>query len=209
MDDSAVFKLSYGVFYLGTELDGKKNICVVNTVAQVTQEPLKISVTVLKSNLTAELINESKKFSVGIMGTKVSLDDVAHFGQQSGRNVDKIAGYDCPDDILGNPLFTNGCIASLCGKVTDTVDLGTHYLFIADLVDATNLSEDKPITYNEYRAMKAGTFKPNAEAREEKRDTWQCTICHYIYDGEIPFEELPDEYICPLCKKPKSAFVKI
>ncbi|MFZ2538121.1 MAG: flavin reductase [Oscillospiraceae bacterium] len=208
MDDSAVFKLSYGVFFIGTELNGQKNICVVNTVAQVTQEPLKLSVTVLKSNLTAELIKESKKFSVGIIGEKVNLDDVAHFGQLSGRDVDKIVGYDCSDDILGNPLFANGCIASLCGKVTDTIDLGTHYLFIADLVDAAVLSEDKPITYNEYRAMKAGTYKPNTDSGE-KRDTWQCTVCHYIYDGEIPFEELPDDYICPVCKKPKNVFVKI
>ena len=208
MDNSAVFKLSYGVFYLGTESNGKKNICVVNTVAQVTQEPLKISVTVLKSNLTAQLINESKKFSVGIMGTHLNLDDVAHFGQQSGRDLDKTLGYDCTTDMLGSPLFTNGCIASLCGKVTDSIDLGTHYLFIADLVDAATLSQDSPVTYNEYRAMKAGTFNPTAQS-EEKNDTWQCTICHYIYDGEVPFEELPEDYICPLCKKPKSAFVKM
>ncbi len=208
MDDSAVFKISYGVFFLGTEHNGKKNICVVNTVAQVTQEPLKLGVTVLKCNLTAELINESKKFSVGVIGEKVSLDDIAHFGQQCGRDVDKIAGYDCPEDILGNPLFTNGCVASLCGKVTDTIDLGTHYLFIADLVDASNLSEDKPITYNEYRAMKAGTYK-SSDSSDEERDTWQCTICHYIYDGEIPFEELPEDYICPVCKKPKNVFVKV
>lgn len=209
MEEAAVFKLSYGVFYLGTEFEGKKNICVVNTVAQVTQEPLKISVTVLKNNLTAKLINESKKFSVGIMGMNVNLSEVAHFGEQSGRDVDKIANFDCPDDILGSPIFTGGCIASLCGKVTKTIDLDTHFLFIADLVDAAIISDELPITYNEYRAMKAGTFKPSDVKSDEKRDVWQCTVCHYIYDGDIPFEELPDDYLCPVCKKPKSFFVKI
>lgn len=208
MDESAIFKVSYGVFFLGTEHHGKKNICVVNTVAQVTQEPLKLSVTVLKTNLTAELINQSKKFSVGIMSEKVPLEDVEHFGQQSGRNIDKISDYDCTDDVLGNPLFTKGCNASLCGRVIDTIDLGTHYLFIADLVDAANLSEDKPITYNEYRAMKAGTYH-QSESTQEKKDVFQCTVCHYVYDGDIPFEELPDDYICPVCKKPKSVFVKL
>lgn len=214
MDSSAVFKLSYGVFFLGTEFNSQQNICVVNTVAQVTQEPLRLSVTVLKTNLTAELIAKSKKFSVGVMGEDVSLDDVAHFGQLSGRDTDKISSYDCKSDMLGSPLYSKGCIASLCGKVTEVIDLDTHYLFIADLVDAEVLSDKEPITYNEYRAMKSGSYRKKSSDTDsatdegDKKDTWQCTVCHYIYDGEIPFEDLPDDYICPVCKKPKSVFVK-
>lgn len=210
LNENAVFKLSYGVFFLGTEYQGKKNICVVNTVAQVTQEPLRLSVTVLKANFTAELIKKAMKFSVGVMGENVSLDDVAHFGQQSGRDVDKITSYDCKVDMLDNPLFDKGCIASLCAKVTEVIDLDTHYLFIADLVDAEVLSDDKPITYNEYRDMKAGKYKKSSpEEDKTEQATYQCTVCHYVYDGDIPFEDLPEDYICPVCKKPKSVFVKL
>lgn len=210
MDETAIFKLSYGLFYLGSKADGKENVCVVNTVAQVTQEPLRVSVTVLKGGCTHDLITKSGAFSVGIMGLNVSLDDVAHFGQVCGFDTDKLAGYAYETDVLGNPLYSKGCIASLSCKVIQTVDLGTHTLFIADLIDAKNLSSDEPLTYAGYRDLKAGK-KPvvkNGSSQEES-STWQCTICHYVYDGDIPFEDLPDDYVCPVCGKPKSAFVRI
>lgn len=208
MQDDAVFKISYGLFFLGSEFEGNKNICVVNTVAQITQEPLKISVTVLKTNLTAELIFKSKKFSVGVMDHSANLDDIAHFGQQSGKNVDKLIDMDCSLDVLNNPVFKNGCNASLTGAVTDVVDLGTHYLFIADLKDAAILSDKPSLTYADYRAMRSGTFN-KSDADSKTNDTWQCSVCHYVYDGETPFEDLPDDYICPVCKKPKSVFKKV
>lgn len=213
MDETAIFKLSYGLFFLGAKFDNSKNICVVNTVMQVTQEPLRISVTVLKGNYTAELIQKSQNFSVCVMSHDANLDDIAHFGQQSGRNVDKLSGYDVQTDKLGNPLYINGCCASLCAKVIETIDLGTHFLFIADLVDAKNLSSAKPLTYSDYRLIKAGTLKPheteNSEENKTTKETFQCSVCHYIYDGDIPFEDLPDDYVCPICKKPKSAFFKV
>ena len=210
MDETAIFKLSYGLFYLGSHSNGKGNICVVNTVAQVTQEPLRVSVTVLKGGCTHDMIAESGVFSVGIMGVNASLDDVAHFGQLCGFNTDKLAGYEYETDVLGSPLYSRGCIATLCCKVIQTVDLGTHSLFIADLVDAKNLSNDEPLTYAGYRDLKMGK-KPAASssAEEEKPAAWQCTICHYVYDGDVPFEDLPDDYVCPICGKPKSAFVRI
>lgn len=211
MNTAAIFKLSYGVFFLGCEDNGKKNVCVINTVSQVTQEPLRVSITVLKSNLTCDMISSAQKFSVGIMGQNASLNVISHYGGQSGRNVDKLVGQDYQIDQLGNPLVTNGCIASLCCKVCQTVDLGTHCLFIADLIDAEILSDDSPLTYQDYRDYKAGIRKPNeaAPTNQEKKDIWQCTICHYVYDGDVPFEELPDDYVCPICHQPKAAFEKV
>ncbi len=209
MDDTAIFKLSYGMFYLGCGDNGKKNVCVVNTVAQVTQEPLKVSVTILKNNYTNELIFNAQKFSVGIMGQNASMDTIFHYGGQSGRSVDKLAGHDYKIDVLENPLVDEGCIASLCCKVCQTIDLGTHMMYIADIVDATNLSNDEPMTYKDYRDIRAGKKTPSQTDKAENADVWQCTICHYIYDGDVPFEDLPDDYICPICKKPKSAFQKV
>lgn len=209
MDETAIFKISYGLFFLGTEYEGKKNICVVNTVAQVTQEPLRVLVTMMKGGYTHELILQSGKFSVGVMDEGVNLDDVAHFGQQCGRDTDKLQGYDIKTDKLGNALYDQGCCASLCCKVIQTVDIGTHTLFIADLVDAKNLSDLTPLTYGEYRELKSGRKKQNTGAPAPQKNAWQCTICHYVYDGDIPFEDLPDDYVCPVCGKPKSAFVKM
>lgn len=210
MDETAVFKLTYGMFFIGCEYEGKLNACVINTVSQITQEPLKVSATILKNNLTHDYILKAKKFSVGVMGENVSFDTINYFGSQSGKNVDKFADSTYKIDILGNPLVDEGCIASLCCKVTQIVDLGTHTMFIADIADATNLSNDEPLTYNNYRAIKAGKKTPKASSSgEEENAVYQCTVCHYIYDGETPFEDLPDDYICPICKKPKSVFVKI
>lgn len=209
MDDTAIFKISYGMFYLGCEDNGKKNACVVNTVAQVTQEPLRVSVTILKTNLTNDMILNAQKFSVGIMGQNASMDTIHHYGGQSGRDVDKLANRNFKIDILGNPLVDEGCIATLCCKVCQTIDLGTHTMFIADIVDAKNISNEEPMTYKDYRDIRAGKKSPNSTQKSEEKDVWQCTVCHYIYDGDIPFEDLPDDYICPICKKPKSVFKKV
>lgn len=208
MEETAVFKISYGLFFTGAEWEGKRNICVINTAIQVTQEPLRVSITMMKGGYTHELIQKSGKFSLGILGQDAPLEDIAHFGQLSGRDTDKLSGYDCQTDALGNPLYVKGCVASLCCRVRSEVDLGTHTLFIADLVDARNLSGEEPLTYAGYRARKAGAALPAAGPADRKEE-WQCTICHYVYDGDIPFEELPDDWVCPVCKRPKSAFVKM
>ena len=210
MDSTAIFKLSYGMFFLGCEYNGEKNICVVNTVSQVTQEPLRVSVTVLKGNFTNDLMLKAKKFSVGIISEKVSLDMIDHFGSQSGRDVDKLADVDCKVDKLNNPLFDSGCVASLCCSVTQTIDLGSHTMYIADIVDATNLDKEEPLTYNNYRAIKAGVKTIDSDnSNAVSKSVHQCVICHYIYDGETPFEDLPDDYICPICKKDKSFFQEV
>jgi len=206
MNENAVFKISYGLFYLGSEHNGDKNVCIVNTVAQVTQEPLRVSVTILKTSKTCELIKASKKFSVGILGVESSLDYIKHFGETSGHELDKLEGYNYKTDKLLCPLIEDNCLASLCCSVMQEVDLGTHMLFVADLVDAEVLSDSEPMTYNEYRRQKSG-LKP-ATSGEPAKEAWQCTVCHYVYDGDIPFEDLDDDYICPVCKKPKSVFIK-
>lgn len=212
MDDTAVFKISYGVFYLGCEDHGDKNVCVVNTVVQVTQEPLKVAVTILKTSKTHDMIKNARKFSVGIMGENASMDTIHHFGMKSGHQVDKLKDFPYKTDLLGNPLIDEGCIATLCCKVCDEVDLGTHTMFIADLVDAKNLSNEQPLTYNQYRANRISGKKPQSNTNEtakEPKEVWQCSVCHYVYDGDIPFEDLPDDYVCPICKKPKSVFKKV
>jgi len=210
MDQTAIFKISYGVFYVGTTFGTTSNLCVVNTVVQVANEPLRISVAMLKNGYTQELIQKSGQFSVDVIGDNASLEDIAHFGQSSGRDHDKLSAMPVEWDSLGNPTFRRGCIAEYTCKVIESIDVGTHMLFIADVVDAKNLQEDAPLTYANYRIYKQGGGKPAADTPAEKpAEIWQCSICHYIYDGDIPFEDLPDDYVCPVCGQPKSVFVRI
>ena len=110
--------------------------------------------------------------------------------------------------MLGNPVYMKNCAAVLSASVTEQIDLGTHMLFVGEVKDAAVLTDKTPITYAEYRARKAGKAPASAKA-EEKAAVYQCSVCHYVYDGDIPFEELPDDYICPICKQPKSVFVKM
>lgn len=207
MDETAIFKLSYGLFFVSTSFEGRQNACVVNTVSQVTQEPLRVSLCMLKTSLTHDMIQKSGHFCVSVIGRDTALEEIAHFGQASGRNTDKFAGRSLQLDKNGDPVLAEGCIATLSCKVIQKVDLGTHTLFIADLTDAKNLSDTLPMTYADYRVLKSGGRLDQPQAKQDQK--WQCSICHYVYDGEIPFEDLPDDYVCPICKKPKSAFVKV
>lgn len=214
MDSTALFTITYGLYLLGAESQGKGNVCVINTLNQVTQDPMKVSITVLKSNLTHDMVDESKKFSVSVVSKYASLDTVAQFGFQSGRDVDKLADFPFEKDSLGTPVIEKDCIATMSCKVIDQVDLGTHTLFIADVVEARNIVKEEPMTYAFYRDLKMGKVSnekvevEGAQEQKEDKATYQCSICHYVYDGDVPFEELPEDYVCPLCNQPKSAFAK-
>jgi len=208
MEKTAIYRIPYGLYYLGARSGDRQNICVVNTVQQVTDTPQRISVTVLKSNLTCEMIAASGTFSAAILDMDSTMEDIARFGQQSGRDTDKLANMEVETDALGNPVYAKNCAAVLSAAVTEQIDLGTHMLFVGEVKDAAVLTDKTPITYAEYRARKAGKAPASAKT-EEKAAVYQCSVCHYVYDGDIPFEELPDDYICPICKKPKSVFVKM
>lgn len=212
MDQTALFTLTYGVFILGAANNGAKNACIINTCVQQTAEPARVSVTVLKSNLTHYMVDASKKFSVSVLGKHASLETVAHFGLQSGRKVDKLENFEHHIDTLGTPVIEKDSLATFSCKVAEQVDLGTHTLFIGEVVEATKLVEGEPMTYAYYRDLKAGKVQPigmeERKPSESAQVQYECAVCHYLYDGEVPFEELPDTYVCPICGKPKSVFFK-
>lgn len=212
MDETALFTLSYGVFILTTEVNGKKNGCVINTLSQVTQEPIMVSITVLKQNLTHDLVKESNKFAVSVLGKKSSLDIIKHFGYGSGRDIDKFENMEYVEDSLKNPVVKKEAIATMSCKVVKTIDFPTHTMFIAEVVEAEKLKNEEPMTYAYYRDLKSGKAIQNSDtdnSNEEVKPIYQCKVCHYIYEGDIPFEELPDDYVCPICHEPKSAFIRI
>lgn len=209
IDEKALFKLSYGLYIAGVEWGGKKNACIINTAAQATAEPNQMLVTMLKSNYTTELIQKKGSFTVSVLSLATPLSRVADFGFRSGRECEKFEGIAHGVDGQGNPYLAEDMAARMSVSISQTIDLGTHLLFIGPVTEAEELSAQRPMTYADYRVLKAGGKVGAPEEKAEKKEAkYVCSVCHYVYDGEIPFEELPDDYVCPICKRPKSVFVK-
>ena len=203
MDRKAMYTLSYGLFVLTSAFAGRENGCIINTGIQVTSEPNRISIAVNQSNFTKDLVEESGKFNLSVLSEKASFDTFRHFGFQSGRDVNKFAAYpDCRRSANGLYYITAGTNAYLSATVEQTVDLGSHMLFIAAVDDMEVLSNDPSATYAYYQSQ----IKPKpARQSSAGKTAWRCTVCGYIYEGE----ELPADFTCPLCKHPASDFEKI
>jgi flavin reductase (DIM6/NTAB) family NADH-FMN oxidoreductase RutF len=207
MDNKSFFKISYGVFIAGVEYEGKLNACVVNTATQATSEPAKMLVTMLKTNLTTEMVLKKKSLSISIIGLQCPLDTISAFGLRSGRNADKFENVKYFIDANGNPYIEEGMVARFTCEVDQAIELSTHYVFILNASNAVSVSDADPMTYADYRKIKSGAMKVPDAATGEKKKVWICSVCHYVYDGEIPFEQLPDDYKCPVCGKGKEYFV--
>jgi flavin reductase (DIM6/NTAB) family NADH-FMN oxidoreductase RutF len=206
----AFFKISYGLYLLSTKLGEKDNACIINTLTQVTVTPTQVQVTVNKSDYTCELIQKSKIFAVSMLDESTPFDLFKRFGFQSGRTVDKFAGFDWEDRTDNHSYFlTKYANSFVSAKVVSEIDLGTHIMFIGEVTQAKVLNANPSLTYNYYQANikpKPQQAKPAASAK------WVCRICGYVYDDakeKIPFEKLPDTWTCPLCHHPKSDFDKV
>ncbi|MCR4654842.1 MAG: flavin reductase [Lachnospiraceae bacterium] len=204
MDNKTMYKLSYGLFVL-TAKDEKDNGCITNTAIQVTSEPNRISLAVNKSNFTHDMVLKTGVFTVSIISEEADFELFKHFGFQSGRDVDKFADFtDVKRLSNGTLAVTKGTNGYISGKVINTVDLGTHTLFIADVTDMEVLSPAASATYTYYQEH----IKPKPQApsgEKEGKTVWRCKICGYEYEGE----ELPADFVCPICKHPASDFEKV
>lgn len=196
MDKKAIYNLSYGVFMVSTKAGEVANGCITNTCIQVASNPVRIAISVLNSNYTCDLIKESGIFAVSILDNDCTFETIKHFGFQSGRDVDKFGNITPPTDCKDVPYLGWQSCAVISGKVVEQHDLGTHTLFIAEVVDAKVLSDKEPITYAKYQ----NEIKPKNNVASAKEDGkkivgWRCKICNYIYEGS----KLPEDYACPLC----------
>lgn len=205
MTGNAMNNLSYGLFVLTAGKEDFDNGCIINTVQQVTVEPNCITIAVNKGNLTHDMIKETNKFNVSVISEKADFELFKRFGFQSGRDVNKFEGFtDCAVSGNGLKYITKGVNAYLSAWVKETVDLGTHTLFIAQVTYSEVLNEDPSATYGYYHT----NIKPkpvDTGKKENGQTVWRCTICGYEYVGE----ELPEDFICPLCKHPASDFEKV
>lgn len=206
MDRRALFDITYGLFIAGVESEGRKNACITNTAIQVTSEPAGVTVTLLKTNLTTQMILRKMSFTVSILSRDCPLNFIRDFGLRSGRTCDKLEGMAYETDQKGNPYFSENTLSYISLNVNSVIDLGTHCLLVCSVTEAQKTGEGEPMTYDGYRRLKAGET-PAKEGGGPRTGTYVCSVCHYVYDGAAPFEKLPDDYACPVCKAPKSAFV--
>lgn len=202
MDKKTMYKLTYGLFVLTSASEGKDSGCIINTAGQVTSEPNRISITVNKSNFTHDLVRESGKFNISILSEAASFDTFKHFGFQSGRDVDKFADYtDCKRSANGLYYVTAGTNGYISAVIEQSVDLGSHTMFIAAVEDMEALSDVPSASYAYYQS----DIKPKPEKVAAGKTVWRCTVCGYVYEGE----DIPADFICPLCKHPASDFEKV
>ena len=201
VEPNAMFKLSYGLFVLTAKDGDKDNGCIINTAAQLTSTPNRITIAVNKGNYTHDMILKTGQFNVSVLTTDATFDIFKYYGFQSGRDVDKFPGSGLPRSKNGLVYITGCTNAFISGKVVESHDYGTHTLFVADVTEAQVLSGAPSVTYAYY----FDHIKPKPPKAEKKQVGWVCKICGYVYEGE----ELPPDFICPLCKHGAADFEKL
>jgi flavin reductase (DIM6/NTAB) family NADH-FMN oxidoreductase RutF/rubredoxin len=227
MDLNALRKISYGLYIIGSYQGNRKNGQVANTVIQITSEPPTIAVSINKKNFTHDFIKATGVFTASVLSQSTPLSFIGDFGFKSGREVDKLQGVNHKTGQTGAPVILDHAAACLEAEVIQSVDVGTHTIFIGKLVNAEVLTEEACLTYDYYQQVKRGTTPKTAPSyiAKEKEATvnmskYECTVCGYVYDPEVgdpdggiapgtPFEKIPDSWVCPVCGAAKSEFKKL
>ena len=198
-DLTALFRIGYGL-YVVTSNDGKKdNGLIVNTVIQLTDTPNRVAVNINKANYSHHVIKQTGMLNVNCLSTEAPFSVFQQFGFQTGRSVDKFAGQTVHRSDNGLVFLDKYINAFMSLKVEDYVDLGTHGMFICSVTEARVMSNQETMTYTYYQ----NNVKPKPETEGKKG--FVCKVCGYIYEGD----ELPADYICPLCKHGAADFEPI
>jgi flavin reductase (DIM6/NTAB) family NADH-FMN oxidoreductase RutF/rubredoxin len=220
----ALFKISYGLYIVSSGNRNSGNGFISNTVFQVTAEPVRFAACCSKDNFTARLISDTRAFAVSVLHKDTPPEIFGTFGYRSGKDTDKISGMNVIYGETGVPIILNDSVAYLEFKLIDTVDTGTHFIFIGELLQSKILDNTKePITYSYYRQVRKGVAPRNAPTYIDKSKfskdkpvsslkKYKCGACGYVYDEsveKVKFPDLPSEWICPVCGSEKSDFFEI
>lgn len=220
----ALFKISYGLYIVSSGSKDSGNGFISNTVFQVSSEPAKFAACCSKENHSAGVIKESGSFSVSILQADAAAGTIGTFGFKSGKDLNKMEGMELKYGKNGVPIVLNDAIAYLVCRVVETYDVGSHLMFIGELVESDVLDQSKEaLTYLHYRNVKKGMAPINAPTYVDKSKLnkkpeggdfakYECAACGYIYDEEKEgkkFDELPNDWLCPVCGSEKDDFYKL
>ncbi len=224
-------KVSYGLYIVTAKHLDTRAGYIANTVFQVTSTPPRFGISCNKDNFSAEILKKSGAFAFSVLSEKASTSLIGDFGYRSCRDIDKFKGVDYFIGETGSPIVKDSCLAWFDCKIVDSIDVGSHLLFIGEVIASDLLdSESKSLTYSYYREVMKGFSPKNAptylekaniveenSTKYEENELWQCQLCHFTYESEkgdpisgIPqgtrFEDLPEDWTCPICGADKSLF---
>ena len=228
MNKKVFHKLSYGLYIVSSKKEDKFNGQIANTVFQVSSRPPTIAVSLNKENFTNEYVKESSVFTVSVLSTETPMKFIGLFGFKSGRDIDKFINLKYKIGVTGAPVVLENTVAYLECRVIKSMDISTHTLFVGEVIDADIVEEVEPMTYDFYHKVKKGLSPKTAptyigeeknitEQKEDKMKKYKCTICGYIYDPQkgdpdsgikpgTSFEDIPDDWVCPVCGVGKDSF---
>ena len=225
MNTKALHKISYSLYVISSKKGARLNGQIANTVLQTTSEPPTIAVSINKKNLTHESIRESEVFSVSIPSKETPLKLRGHFGFRCGRDIDKFKDINYRVGTSGVPIVLENVIGYLEAELIDSLDVGTHTVFIGKVISAEIIEDKEPITYAYYRNIKGGKAPktaPTYNERDNKKEArkmgkYVCIVCGYVYDPEkgdpdsgvqpgTTFDQLPEDWVCPVCGADKGQF---
>lgn len=237
MNTGVFRKLTYGLYVIASKKENKLNGQIANTVFQISSQPYTIAISINKNNLTHEFIKDSKVFSVSILSDSAPMSLIGHFGFKSGRDIDKFSSVSYKEGTSGVPVLSEYTIGYLEAEVINSIDVETHTVFIGKVINAESFTDEEPMTYANYHLIKKGVTpvssptyirekaEDNINIKESKKEDdtmkkYQCTVCGYIYDPEkgdpdsgiapgTPFENLPGDWVCPLCGVAKDQFEEV
>jgi flavin reductase (DIM6/NTAB) family NADH-FMN oxidoreductase RutF/rubredoxin len=231
MNIDALFKITYGLYAVTSKDGDKASGFISNTAMQITSQPIRIALCASKKNYTTELIQKSQKVAFSALSTKAGRHLFGEFGFKSGKDFDKFAKVEHIIGELCIPIVTESAIAWFEGNVVKELDIDTHYLFIVEIKNGEIIDPNsEAMTYNYYREALRGKAPVHApthniintlDKKEEimEKTIWVCDVCGYEYDpakgdpdsGVAPgmaFEDIPDDWVCPICGVDKSNFSK-
>lgn len=201
MKVKAFHKLSYGLYLIASEYQGKKSGYIANTAFQVTSEPPQMAISCHKDNFSAQIILNSGAFSVSVLKREVNMKIIGDFGFMSSTDINKFAGINYLKGPSGSPIVTDSAVAWFDCKVVKSIDLGSHYLIIGEVIDSDELSDEEPLTYQYYRE-KYKMFSPkNSPTYIEKSKLEAETSATAVTVEEPEHEHIFDgeNYICQIC----------
>ena len=197
LDPKALFKIGYGLYVVTSKDGDKDNGLIVNTVSQLTDKPLRVAVNINKLNYSHDIIKKTGVLNVNCLNIEAPFSIFQEYGFVSGRDKNKFEGKEIVRSENGLPVLTNYINAFISLKVDSYVDLDTHGMFICSVTESKTINNVETMTYNYYQA----NVKPKPET---KKKGWVCKICGYVHEGD-----LPEDFICPLCKHGVSDFEEI
>lgn len=230
MNPKSLHKISYGLYIICSKYKEKINGQIANVLFQITAEPAFVAISINKQNLTHEYISQSKVFTASVLSENTPMPFIGNFGFKSGRDIDKFKSVKYKLGKNKTPIVTENSVAYIDVNVKDIIDVGTHTIFTGEIIDAEILSDENPMTYDYYHKCKGGVSPKTAptysgmvdkkiKKEEKKMDKYVCKVCGYVYDPEkgdpdsgispgTSFEDLPDDWVCPLCGASKDDFEK-